>query len=176
MITTLNGDITGLDFDLIVNPANTQLLPGAGVCGEIFRKAGQPLADACDEIGSLEVGEAILTDSYGLPCKGIIHAAGPVWIDGRHNEEEDLAAAYWNSLSLAYSYLREHEMESLSLAFPSISEGMYGFPARKACAIAVNTVKKLMREYPDAKAVNVTFVLRSPQDYTLYKEELGKRT
>lgn len=174
MIQTLKGDITRLDFDIIVNAANKQLMPGSGVCGAIFEGAGKGLEEECRKIGFCQTGQAVLTDSYDLPCKAIIHTVGPVYLDGNQNEAEFLSACYWNTLSLAYKYLRDHDLERLSLAFPCISTGIYGYPSDEACHIAVSTVKKLMSKYPDAKVVDVTFICYLEKDYLLYKEKLRK--
>lgn len=172
MISTLKADITGLDFDIIVNAANSRLLPGGGVCGAIFSKAGKELEEECKKIGYCQTGQAIITDGYALPCKAIIHTVGPIYKDGNHNEADFLSACYWNSLSLAYSYMRKHEMDRLTLAFPCISTGIYGYPNKEACKIAVSTVKKLMSQYPDAQVIDVIFVCYMEKDYMLYKEEL----
>lgn len=175
MISTLKGDITGLDFDIIVNAANRLLLPGAGVCGAIFAKAGPELETECASLNGCNTGQAVLTSAYDLPCKAIIHTVGPIYQDGKHNEAEFLEACYWNTLCLAYTYLRDNQLERLSLAFPCISTGIYGYPAEEACKIAVNTVKKLMRQYPDAQVIDVTFVCYLERDYMLYKKELNVR-
>lgn len=173
MITTLKGDITGLDFDIIVNAANNQLLPGAGVCGAIFAKAGQGLIKACQDIGYCATGDAVMTDAFDLPSQKIIHTVGPVY-QKRVEDQQNLKACYWNSLSLAYDYVVEHKLEHLTLAFPCISTGIYGYPHEEACAIAVSTVHQLMAEYPDAKKIDVIFVCYQGVDYKLYKEELHK--
>lgn len=175
MISTLKGDITGLDFDIIVNAANKQLLPGSGVCGAIFAKAGKQLEEECQKLKGCDTGEAKMTNAFDLPCKAIIHTVGPVYVDGKHNEDQFLSACYWNSLSLAYQYLRENNLEKLTLAFPCISTGVYGYPAQEACQIAVSTVKKLMSSYPDAKVIDVIFVCYLERDYLLYKKELKIR-
>lgn len=174
MISTLKADITGLDFDIIVNAANSCLLPGGGVCGAIFSKAGKELEEECQKIGHCQTGQAVITDAYALPCKAIIHTVGPIYKDGKHNEAEFLSACYWNSLSLAYNYMRMHEMVRLTLAFPCISTGIYGYPNEEACKIAISTVKKLMSQYPDAKAIDVIFVCYLEKDYMLYKKELRR--
>ena len=174
MITTIKGDITGLDFDIIVNAANKQLAPGAGVCGAIFSKAGPGLEKECMSLHGCATGEAKMTKAYGLRCDRIIHTVGPVYVDGNHKECELLEACYWNTLALAYSYVRENNLEKCSIAFPCISTGIYGFPRKEACQIAIKTVKTLMRQYPDAKVIDVIFVCYLQEDYTLYKEELKK--
>ena len=174
MISTLKGDITGLDFDIIVNAANEQLRPGGGVCGAIFRKAGNKLVKACKELNGCETGHAKMTPAFDLPSKVIIHAVGPVYKDGQHNEAEYLKAAYWNSMVLAYDYLMEHNLDKINIAFPCISTGIYGYPHEEACKIAVKTIKKLYSRYPETKAIQVVFVCYQQEDYRLYKEELKK--
>ncbi|MCF0105962.1 MAG: macro domain-containing protein [Holdemanella sp.] len=174
MITTLKGDITGLDFTIIVNAANKHLLPGSGVCGAIFSKAGKGLEEECQQLHGCPTGDAKMTKAYGLRCDRIIHAVGPIYLDGNHQERELLESCYWNSLCLAYSYVREQNLEKCTLAFPCISTGIYGFPREEACQIAVKTVKTLMRQYPDAKVIDVIFVCYLQEDYALYKEELKK--
>lgn len=173
-MNVIKGDITALDFDLIVNAANSRLLPGGGVCGAIFAGAGPELVEECREIGYCPTGQAVLTGAGNLPCRGIIHTVGPIYIDGQQGEDQDLKAAYWNSLVLAYDYLRKNDLETLSIGFPCISTGIYGYPRKEACKIAVETVDELMKEYPDARALKVTFVCYEQPDYALYKKELGR--
>lgn len=174
MISVLKGDITGLDFDIIVNPANTQLLPGSGINRKIFEKAGRGLVNEMLSHGQISMGKAVMSDAYNLPCKKVIHAAGPVYNFNLDEEEELLAACYWNSLSLAYDYMLENHLNRLTVAFPEISTGPYGFPAEEACHIAVKTVKKLFRLYPEAEGIHVVFVLRDQLPYLLYKKELSR--
>ena len=175
MISTLKADITRLDFDIIVNAANSRLLPGSGVCGAIFSKAGSELEEECQKIGYCHTGQAVLTGAYDLSCKAIIHTVGPIYKDGKHNEAEFLSACYWNSLSLAYKYMRAHDLDRLTIAFPCISTGIYGYPNEEACKIAVSTVKKLMSQYRDARVIDVIFVCYLEKDYLLYKKELYNR-
>lgn len=172
MITTIKGDITGLDFDIIVNAANNHLLPGAGVCGAIFAKAGKELEKECQKIGYVKTGDAIMTQAYDLPCRKIIHTPGPIY-SGTDQDEECLSACYWNSLCLAYDLLIQEKRERLSIAFPCISTGIYGYPHKEACQVAVKTVYQLMNEYPEARKIDVLFVCYLQQDYELYKEELS---
>ena len=169
MMNTLKGDITGLDFDIIVNAANEQLLPGGGVCGAIFAKAGHGLVQACKELKGCETGKAKITPAFDLPCKAIIHAVGPIYQGGQNQEDEYLAAAYWNSMAVAYDYMRNHHLERLSIAFPCISTGIYGYPPVEACQIAVKTIKKLYSKFPETKDMHVTFVCYRQEDYRLYK-------
>lgn len=175
MITTLKGDITQLDFDIIVNAANSDLLAGTGVCGAIFHKAGHGLQEACQKIGHCDIGQVVLTPAFDLPCQAIIHAVGPIYVDGNHKEDEYLEACYWNVLCVAYDWMREKKLSNISLAFPCISTGIYGYPHEEACKIAVKTVRQLMRRYPDAQKIDVIFVCYQQEDYALYKKELSLR-
>lgn len=175
MISTIKGDLTRLDFDLIVNAANEQLAPGGGVCGAIFKGAGRQLEDACRQLGGCRTGQAKMTLSYNLPCKAIIHAVGPIWRGGYQQEDEYLEAAYWNSMCLAYEYMKRSQLDRLSIGFPCISTGIYGFPRERACPIAVHTVQRMMSTYPDTRKINVTFVCFEEEDYLLYKKELKLR-
>ena len=110
MISTLKGNISLLDFDLIVDPTNQQVLPMQGVSAQIFHQAGSEMMKACQALNGLEVGKAKMTESFNLPCKAVIHTCGPRYIDGAHNEDEYLAACYWNSMALAYDYMRKNDM------------------------------------------------------------------
>lgn len=133
-IEVVEGDITLLGVEAIVNAANEQLSPGGGVCGAIHRAAGPELAEACARIGRCATGDAVITPGFGLKALWVIHAVGPVWEGGASGEERLLASAYRRALELAL----DHELESL--AFPAISTGIYGFPADRAAAVAVRTV------------------------------------
>lgn len=136
----ISKDITKLDVDAIVNAANTSLQMGGGVCGAIFRAAGaDQLRKACDMIGPIKTGQAVMTDGYNLKAKHIIHTAGPVF-DSQHPEKskELLENSYKNSLNLA----RKHNFKSI--AFPLISAGIYGYPKKEAFDIARNTINKFL--------------------------------
>ncbi len=130
-------DITTLSVDAIVNAANTEFAPGGGVCGAIHRAAGRQLATACERVGPCPTGQARLTPGFRLPARFVIHAVGPVWRGGQHNEPKLLASAYRASLELA------HEQKLKSIAFPAISTGIYGYPLADATRIAVETVRRL---------------------------------
>lgn len=133
-IEIVEGDITRLDVDAIVNAANTMLAPGGGVCGAIHRAAGLELAEACAKLGGCDTGEAKITPGFRLPARYVIHTVGPVWGGGERGEDRLLANCYRNSLRLAAD-------EGLgSIAFPAISTGIYGFPPARAAHIAVATV------------------------------------
>lgn len=134
MIRVWQGDITTLEVDAIVNAANSSLLGGGGVDGAIHRAAGPDLLAECRTIGGCPTGEARITKGYLLPARHVIHTVGPVWKGGDQGEDDLLASAYRNSLSLA----RDHRLGSI--AFPAISTGIYGFPATRAARLAVTTI------------------------------------
>ena len=136
-IELLQGDITRLEVDAIVNAANSSLLWGGGVDGAIHRVAGPGLLEACKAIrarqGGCAAGEAVITGGYLLPAKYVIHTVGPVWQGGQHGERERLASCYRESLTLAEAH------GCRTLAFPAISTGVYGYPTQEAARIAVDT-------------------------------------
>ena len=130
------GDITTEDVDAVVNAANAHLAPGAGVCGAIFRAAGRRnLAIACEALGGCEPGDAKATPGFSMPARWIVHTVGPIWEGGDSGEGEILASCYRRSLEVA------EELGARSIAFPAVSTGIYGFPADRAAAIAVRTVR-----------------------------------
>lgn len=154
------GDITRLKVDAIVNAANRTLLGGGGVDGAIHRAAGPELLKECAALGGCQTGQAKITKGYRLPAKFVIHTVGPVWYGGRNDEEEFLAMCYRNSLKIA-------AVNSInSIAFPSISTGVYSFPFEKAADIAVTTVL----EYLSVSEVpwQVIFCCFSEKDYWYY--------
>jgi len=136
MIEIIQGDITTVEVDAVVNAANTSLKGGGGVDGAIHRAAGKELLEACKEIGGCPTGEARITPGFELPARWVIHTVGPVWKDGSSGEEELLESAYRSSLELA----KEHGVRSI--AFPGISTGVYGFPKQRAAEIALGTMKR----------------------------------
>ncbi|QNR25593.1 O-acetyl-ADP-ribose deacetylase [Croceimicrobium hydrocarbonivorans] len=168
-IRLIQGDITQLKVDAIVNAANTSLLGGGGVDGAIHRAGGTQILEACQHIrnrqGKCAVGEAVITTAGLLPAQYVIHAVGPVWNKGDLREEELLASAYRNSLKLAATKgLR-------SIAFPNISTGIYRFPKDKAAQIALQTV----RDFPsEASSIEeLIFVCFDEENYRIYQSLLG---
>lgn len=135
------GDITQLSVDAIVNAANSQLAGGGGVNGAIHRAAGyKQLHQACGLLGGCPTGQVKVTEGFDLPAKYIFHAVGPIWHGGMHHEGQLLASCYRNAMTLA----KDHD--ALSIAFPAISCGVYGFPVDKAVAIAVREVMNAVAE------------------------------
>jgi len=165
-IGLVQDDITTLAVDAIVNAANTLLLGGGGVDGAIHRAAGSGLLKECRTLGGCPTGEARITGGYRLPAKKVIHTVGPVWRGGGRGEPGLLAACYRNSLHLA----AENDIETI--AFPSISTGVYGYPIEKASRIAVGTVRTCLEECPEIE--KVTFVCFSKADYEVYEKALAE--
>ncbi len=144
MLRVVVADITTLALDAIVNAANESLLGGGGVDGAIHRAAGPELLAVCRSIGGCPTGEARITKGYRLPARHVIHTVGPVWRGGKEGEPALLASAYRSSIALA-------ERHSLgSIAFPAISTGIYGFPAKEAAEIAVTTIADYVAEHPSS--------------------------
>jgi O-acetyl-ADP-ribose deacetylase len=164
-IRLIQGDITKLSVDAIVNAANTSLLGGGGVDGAIHGAAGSHLLDECKTLNGCPTGQAKITKGYNLPAKHVIHTVGPVWHGGNRNEEQLLASCYLNSLKLA----EENHLQSI--AFPNISTGVYGFPKEQAAEIAINTVKEFVQNVSSLK--EVYFVAFDSENYSLYHKKLN---
>ncbi len=158
MIEIMEGDITSLVVDAIVNAANTTLLGGGGVDGAIHRAAGPQLLEACRALGGCPIGDAKITAGFKLPAKSVIHTVGPIWRGGSHGEAELLAACYRHSFELALEYRVQ------SIAFPCISTGAYGYPPNEAAEIAI----AVMRQY-QARLVRIIACCFSPRDAALYR-------
>ena len=138
-IKLIQGDITRLKVDIIVNAANNSLLGGGGVDGAIHSVAGPGLLDECKRLNGCETGEAKMTSGFNLLAKFVVHTVGPVWRGGNNNENELLASCYKNSLWIA-----EHT-KSKTIAFPNISTGVYNFPKELAAEIAIKEVKEFIK-------------------------------
>ena len=167
MLQVLQGDITQLDVDAIVNAANTSLMGGGGVDGAIHRAAGQQLVAECMTLNGCPTGEAKITKGYRLKARHVIHTVGPVWHGGRNGEQDLLQSCYRNSLELA----AKHGLQSI--AFPCISTGVYRFPADQAAEIAVGSVRQFL-ETPSS-IQTVIFCCFSETDRVKYETLLEVR-
>ena len=148
-IEVVQGDITRLEVDAIVNAANTSLLGGGGVDGAIHRAAGPRLLAACRELGGCPTGEARITPGFDLPAAWVIHTVGPVWHGGSGGEDEQLASCYRSALALA------DEREVRTIAFPAISTGVYGFPVERAARIAITELAAHLRDHSTLERVTL---------------------
>jgi O-acetyl-ADP-ribose deacetylase len=156
------GDITREHVDVIVNAANTSLLGGGGVDGAIHRAAGPQLLEETRKIGGCPTGEARVSKGYRLPAKWVIHTVGPIWAGGTKNEDVLLASCYRNSLKVA------RDLGVKTIAFPSISTGVYGYPIDRATEIALKETKKFLDT--DKAISKVVFVCFGPKALNTYKE------
>jgi O-acetyl-ADP-ribose deacetylase len=166
-IELVRGDITKLKVDAIVNAANTSLLGGGGVDGAIHRAAGPELLAECKTLNGCRTGEAKATKGYKLPARYVIHTAGPIWKGGNSNEENLLVSSYRKSLELAES------LKLISIAFPNISTGIYGFPKEKAAKIVVNEVKVFLQQTKNIE--KAIFVCFDEENYELYQKLLNEK-
>lgn len=169
MINLVQGDITKMQVDAVVNAANSSLMGGGGVDGAIHRTGGAVILEDCRKIvarqGSCKIGEAVITRAGNLPAKFVIHTVGPVWNGGSKGEEQLLADAYFNSLTLAA------ENNIRSIAFPNISTGIYHFPKEKAASVAISTVQFFLKNNNSVK--DVIFVCFDNENFLLYKKLLA---
>jgi O-acetyl-ADP-ribose deacetylase (regulator of RNase III) len=165
-IEVVQGDITRLAVDAIVNAANSSLLGGGGVDGAIHRAAGPDLVAECRLLGGAKTGEAKLTKGHRLPARHVIHAVGPVWNGGGHGEDEALASCYRNALRIAA------ERGLRSVAFPAISTGIFRFPLERATRIAVAEVRRALAV--PSSVEKVLFCCFSDADRETYERVLDE--
>ncbi|MBM3140303.1 MAG: O-acetyl-ADP-ribose deacetylase [Chloroflexi bacterium] len=165
LLEAILGDITRLAVDAIVNAANASLLGGGGVDGAIHRAAGPELLEECRRISGCPTGEVRVTRGYQLPAHWVIHAVGPVWEGGGRGEEALLASCY------AHAIREAARVEARSIAFPSISTGIYGYPVDRAAPVAVRAVRETLEAAPSVE--RVVFTCFDERTLSVYEELLG---
>ncbi len=165
ILTVMQGDITMLKTDAVVNAANTSLRGGGGVDGAIHRAGGPIILKECKKYNGCPTGEARITSAGNMPSRYVIHTVGPVYRGGNNNEAVLLKNAYENSLHLAI------ENKIRTLAFPFISAGVYGYPKEDASEIAVDTVMKFIDQYPK-ELEEIIFCCFSEGDYKIFKDKI----
>ena len=163
-LRAIQANIVTLSVDAIVNAANSSLLGGGGVDGAIHRAAGPKLLEECRLLGGCKTGEAKLTKGYKLPARFVIHTVGPVWRGGKNGEPGLLASCYRNSLAIA------NKQGFKTIAFPSISTGVYGYPFELAARVAVDTASEVIQK--SSKLEEVIFCCFSPSDLEVYESLL----
>lgn len=163
-IEIIQGDITKIEVDAIVNAANRSLLGGGGVDGAIHRASGPKLLEACRPLNGCETGEARVTRGYLLPARFVIHTVGPVWHGGTNDEENLLRNCYRNSLLLA------HKLQITTIAFPNISTGIYHFPKELAASIAIDEVTRFLKQ--ESSIQKVIFVCFDNENFEIYQQLL----
>lgn len=172
VLEVIQGDITKVKVDAIVNAANSSLLGGGGVDGAIHRAGGRQILDACMQIrarqGGCPTGEAVITTAGNLPARFVIHTVGPVWQGGNRNEPQLLASAYQNSLQLALNNT------CTTIAFPNISTGIYGYPKDLATQVALSAVQSFLQNHP-GQFEKILFVCFDDENFALYQAAFTSR-
>ena len=164
-LSAIQGDITALQVDAIVNAANSSLLGGGGVDGAIHRAAGSELLEACRKLRGCKTGDAKMTPGFKLPARFVIHTVGPIWSGGRAGEAALLASCYRRSLEVAWL------AGARGIAFPCISTGVYGYPKEEAAVIALATVRSVLET--SMRFESVLFCCFGKADHALYERLLA---
>ena len=162
-IEILQGDLTEMNLDIIVNAANHTLLGGGGIDGIIHYKAGPELLEECKKLNGCKIGSAKMTDAYNLPCKKIIHACGPMYYGHEEEAPSKLTECYKKCIQLAEQYRLDNNLKTITIGFPCISTGIYGYPKDEACKIAIDTVKQYSNDN-----IKIKLVCYNELDYKLY--------